>query len=131
MRIRRDIRTLTTAEKTTFVNGLKLLKSQGKYDQYVQMHVSYMHQIHHRPRFLPWHCEYIRQLEADLQVATGDPLFALPYWDWTADAPNTIGSVWKNDLMGGDGNPVTGPFSPTAGWTVHTGGRWSEGSDKQ
>ena len=33
--------------------------------------------------FLPWHRGYIGWLEAKIRELSGDPDFALPYWDWT------------------------------------------------
>lgn len=33
--------------------------------------------------FLPWHRGYIGWLEAIVRQLTGQPTFALPYWDWT------------------------------------------------
>jgi tyrosinase len=35
--------------------------------------------------FLPWHRAYIRSFERLCQDLSGDPQFALPYWNWTAD----------------------------------------------
>jgi tyrosinase len=35
--------------------------------------------------FLPWHRGYIGYLECTIRELSGDPYFALPYWDWTAD----------------------------------------------
>jgi tyrosinase len=35
--------------------------------------------------FLPWHRAYIRSFERICQEFSGDPGFALPYWDWTAN----------------------------------------------
>jgi len=33
--------------------------------------------------FLPWHRGYLGWLEQTLRQLSGDPQFALPYWDWT------------------------------------------------
>ena len=35
--------------------------------------------------FLPWHRGYIGYLECIIRDLSGDPTFALPYWDWTAN----------------------------------------------
>lgn len=36
--------------------------------------------------FLPWHRAYLCQFEKICADVTGDPNFALPYWDWTGSA---------------------------------------------
>ncbi|MEA2930027.1 MAG: tyrosinase, partial [Hyphomicrobiales bacterium] len=36
--------------------------------------------------FLAWHRGYIGWLEAKIRELSGDPQFALPYWDWTKTA---------------------------------------------
>jgi len=74
---------------------------------------------HRGPAFLPWHREFLRQFEADLQRVLGNPDFGLPYWDWEHDgnlpaSEQINAAVW--DFLGGDGdiaiqNIVTsGPF---------------------
>lgn len=35
--------------------------------------------------FLPWHRAYLYYFEAICRQESGDPNFALPYWDWTAN----------------------------------------------
>ena len=35
--------------------------------------------------FLPWHRMYLFYFEKVLRAASGDPNFALPYWNWTAN----------------------------------------------
>jgi Common central domain of tyrosinase len=44
---------------------------------------------HNDITFLPWHRAYILKLERKLQIITGDPSFALPYWDWTT-------TIWQD-----------------------------------
>ncbi|RYZ59890.1 MAG: hypothetical protein EOP07_02630 [Proteobacteria bacterium] len=36
--------------------------------------------------FLPWHRGYLHYFEKVCREFCGDPSFALPYWDWTADS---------------------------------------------
>ena len=38
---------------------------------------------HQNRWFLAWHRAYIGWLEATIREFSGDPEFALPYWDWT------------------------------------------------
>ncbi|MEO0637379.1 MAG: tyrosinase family protein [Pseudomonadota bacterium] len=66
---------------------------------------------HRGPAFLPWHREYIRQIEKDFQRVLGKPDFGLPYWDWEVDgdlpqADQSSTKVWQ--LLGGDGDLATG-----------------------
>jgi tyrosinase len=39
---------------------------------------------HHNWWFLPWHRGYLLNFERICRELSGDPDFALPYWDWTA-----------------------------------------------
>jgi hypothetical protein len=66
---------------------------KNKYDYYVEAHyaafvsmdtddMDHMQMAHMGPQFLPWHRYLLLRLEADLQEASGDPEFTLPYWGW-------------------------------------------------
>jgi hypothetical protein len=52
--------------------------------------------------FLPWHRGYLHYFEKVCREFCGDPSFALPYWDWTADSalpdPFTEGDEKSNAL---------------------------------
>lgn len=131
MTCRKNVNDLTAQEKLDFVTAVKALKANGKWNQYVKTHMDAMtnatpasvppttrNSAHRGPAFLPWHREFLRRLEADLQAEV--PGVAIPYWDWAADealADPAMGTVWGNDLMGGDGDPgdnnyvKTGPFA--------------------
>ncbi len=134
MAVRKNVANLTPAEKTQYVNGCKLLKADGRYDQYVQLHADSTsvtapngsNAAHMGPAFLPWHREFILRFERDLQQVLNDPNFGLPYWDWAADAasPNpTSAPVWASDFMAGNGSPVSsGLFTPAQWQTTPPGG---------
>jgi len=136
LRLRKNVNSLTAAEKANLVAAIKALKASGKYDQYVKEHRDAMNQAtlmpgenppppqsffrnvaHRGPAFGPWHREMLQRFELDLQAEV--PGVALPYWDWAADSqladPKTA-PIWGADLMGGDGDPNntnlvgTGPF---------------------
>lgn len=114
---RKDFLSLEPEEKERFISAVRQLKttSEGEsneYDRYVEIHRDHFFggMAHGGPGFLPWHREYLRRFENDLQEI--DPDVTLPYWDWTEDAARTPdSSLWTEDFMGGAGNPVsTGPF---------------------
>jgi len=120
---------LTSAEKARFVAAVKKMKSDGgasyNYDKYVTIHSTAFtgsantNPAHMGPAFFPWHRHFLRKFENDLKDADralgGDGSLTLPYWDWThenGDNPTSQrGWLWRDDLMGGFGQPVTtGPF---------------------
>ncbi|MCP5243777.1 DVUA0089 family protein [Nitrosomonas sp.] len=120
MAIRKDANTLTTAEKQEFVQAVHTLKQSGLYDQFVLRHANTpMTAIHRSPAFLPWHRRFILDFERELQRVSGNPNLGLPYWNWPNGGPGA--SMWNDDLLGGDGNSITG--------IVETGpfrsGQWS------
>ena len=144
MAIRKSVTNLTAAEKAAFVQGVKTLKANGRYDAYVHMHHHSMERAtpapgepanpatrnaaHRGPAFLPWHREYILRFEQELQGVLGDANFGLPSWDWAADAALTNpidpvqAVVWRDDFMGWQGDPVTsGPFRQGEWVTVSSG----------
>jgi tyrosinase len=134
---RKNVRSLTPEERQAFVNALLTLKAEGQYDKYVHWHHHvmqpavlsfephdslYRNGAHRGPAFLPWHREFLLQLETELRSV--DPSVSVPYWDWTEDANNPAASVvWSEDFMGGDGiesdewRVATGPFA-------HQNGKW-------
>lgn len=141
MRIRRNALSWTKAEREAFVQALLRLKKEGRYDEYVHWHhhvmmptvlpyeppdTLYRNGAHRGPAFLPWHREFLMQVENDLQAI--DSAITLPFWDWAQDAelpdPKTS-ALWEDDFMGGDGvegddwRVATGPFASAAGnWPI-------------
>ncbi len=132
--IRKNVKSLSPQERQHFVDAVKALKANttesriadNKYDDYVLWHAQTMaiaagsdatvvmrNLAHRGPIFLPWHREFLRRFELDLQKEV--PEVILPYWDWAADAalrspdPDTpawtLSPVWKEDFMGGNGDP--------------------------
>jgi tyrosinase len=121
MGVRKNVSTLTADEKARFVAALLQVKANGRYDQYVLQHRDlFQLGIHNNPIFLPWHREFLLQLELDLQSV--DPTVSIPYWDWTVD--RSVGPpIWSNDFMGGDGQGpdrrvTTGSFAFPA-WVLN------------
>lgn len=136
MAIRKDVATLSAADRARLVAGFLAMKAADTYDTYIDRHAKAMewksisgaqlNAAHMGPAFLPWHRKFIWDFEKDLQAAIGDPTFGLPYYDWT-DGLGTSSPIWGTDLLGGAGNPVSGNFSPLRWQTVDAQGNPTSG----
>ncbi|MEV8548761.1 tyrosinase family protein [Streptomyces glaucescens] len=129
---RKDVSTLTRAERRRFVRALLELKRRGEYDEFVRMHVEYyvadgergLRTAHMAPSFLPWHRKFLLELEKALRRI--DDAVSVPYWDWTRDRTPSS-APWTEDLLGGNGRPsdrqvMNGPFAYAQGnWTLKVG----------
>ncbi|AWT43357.1 MULTISPECIES: tyrosinase family protein [Streptomyces] len=129
---RKDVSTLTAAERRRFVNAMLEIKRRGEYDEFVRTHIEFytsdgengLRTAHMAPSFLPWHRRFLLELERALRRV--DDSVTVPYWDWTRD--RTATSVpWTKDLLGGNGRRsdqqvMTGPFAYAEGrWTIREG----------
>jgi tyrosinase len=131
-----NYRSLSQIQRKTFVDALLKLKTDGNpstgrnYDTYVNWHMQMMQlpmsqmRAHMSPMFLPWHREFVRLLELDLQAVSGDLTLAIPYWDWADPAAGASEPLWADDFMGGNGRfsdlkVMTGPFAVDKGnWPI-------------
>ncbi|HEX8225460.1 MAG TPA: tyrosinase family protein [Allosphingosinicella sp.] len=137
MAVRKNILALSAADQERFIAGLKTMKSEGTYDDFIRRHAAatrwtswsgkVLDSAHKGPAFLPWHRKFLLEFEAGLQDAMGDPDFGLPYYDWT-DGLGAKSLVWAENLMGGAGTPVTsGPFQPSDWATIDGNGKPTDG----
>ncbi|MEU5540255.1 tyrosinase family protein [Streptomyces sp. NPDC020362] len=129
---RKNVTSLTRAERQRFVGALLEVKRRGEYDEFVRMHIAYnkpdgergLRTAHMAPSFLPWHRKFVLELEQALRRV--DPSVTVPYWDWTRDRKPTA-MPWTDDLLGGTGRRsdrqvMTGPFAYRAGhWRIREG----------
>lgn len=129
---RKDVSTLTSAEKRRFVNAMLEVKRRGEYDEFVRTHIEYytsdgekgLRTAHMTPSFLPWHRRFLLELENALRRV--DSSVTVPYWDWTRDR-TTASAPWTADLLGGNGRGTdhrvtTGPFAYVSGhWSIKVG----------
>jgi hypothetical protein len=122
MGCRKNLTSLTPNERQAFVFAILQLAAHWEYDKYVDMHRGALLHGHSGPAFFPWHREYLRRFELELQAI--DPSVNVPYWDWTVANLNPAGTeslIWRDDFMGGPGDPAnnfavtTGPF---AAWNL-------------
>ncbi|MCT9084608.1 tyrosinase family protein [Streptomyces fulvoviolaceus] len=129
---RKDVSTLTRAERRRFVKAMLEVKRRGEYDEFVRMHIEFyvsdgeggLRTAHMTPSFLPWHRRFLIELERALRRV--DSSVSMPYWDWTKDRSATS-APWTKDLLGGNGRRsdrqvMTGPFAYAEGnWTLKEG----------
>ncbi|CAJ0570948.1 unnamed protein product, partial [Mesorhabditis spiculigera] len=96
------------AERKRFVDALNLLKKNGVYDRWSDIHqqMSTRGTAHQGSNFLPWH--QLRRIDADISI---------PFWDSTIAAmlPLPADSVmWSPEVLGNTFGPITtGAFE---GW---------------
>lgn len=97
MRCRRDYRDLTSAEKQRFIEALYDAKARGVVDSFADEHEVHFSHGHQNSSFLPWHREFLRRFEAELQVY--DARVMLPYWNSSNDQ-STGSALWDNSFLG-------------------------------
>jgi tyrosinase len=94
--------------------------TKNAYDYFVELHIAAFTMVsstgetannvdmpHKGPMFMPWHRELLLRLEHELAIASGDPSFALPYFDWTSDPS----AVFSTADIGDQGNCQAGNVS--------------------
>lgn len=97
MSCRRDYRELTAAERARFVAALYHVKAKGVVDAFAADHEVHFTHGHGTSGFLPWHREFLRRFEAELQ--TYDPRVRIPYWNSPQDR-ETDSALWHDSFLG-------------------------------
>lgn len=125
--VRKSVAAMTSTEKTAFINALRQFKTtpaNGRtYNWYIDQHIYFFSRrsdnishAHQSPSFFPWHREFLRLLELDLQTVSANPYLFMPYWDWTSSATpftsNFLGSITYGSVSSGN-------FSPSWGWPLY------------
>ncbi len=125
--VREAAEDLNAGEKRTFTDAVLKLKEMPSpfkgyeelsyYDTFVKWHKDAFtceeQTAHMGPNFLPWHRHFLALFEEALSEAAGERV-TIPYWDWTD--PASTNAVFRDDLMGGNGDPeegsavTSGPF---------------------
>ena len=136
---RREVLDLSAAQRQAFVETLHAMKTvpsayeptTNAYDYFVGVHTEAMdpalpdtmYNAHMCAAFLPWHREFLRRFEREMQRVSGDPQMTLPYWDWYQAGSHK--AIFTDDFLGGNGDPDDH-------WLVKTGafreGLWSMGA---
>lgn len=110
--IRNNLAGLDDQERIRITEALNQLRTNGRIDHYDTIHAAAWFAAHMGPAFMPWHREYLRRFEHDLQNAVNDDTLGLPYWDWTSTNLDRNGDslIWRDDLLGGPGDVTDGAF---------------------
>lgn len=96
--VRKNWRSLSAGERDRFIEALRSTKSSGIIDAFADMHSTHFdHGIHRSSHFLPWHREFLRRFEGELQKRYPD--VTIPYWDSTVDR-SASDALWSNSFLG-------------------------------
>jgi cysteine-rich repeat protein len=88
MRVRKDYRDMSQAEKDLYIEAVNALKTSGVYDKLVQTHAELGNKAyaHGTSGFLPWHRKYLMEYENALRGQSAKyNCVTVPYWDWAED----------------------------------------------
>lgn len=114
VRVRKDARTMTTAERQLFLEVSRTLHDNGDFEKYYIAHeaafsddIHFMFRPPHPPLFLAWHRAFLLNFERELQEINPD--VSLPYWKF--DEPSFLpgeASIFSADFLGEtqSSNPV-------------------------
>ncbi|MBI3705139.1 MAG: tyrosinase family protein [Rhizobiales bacterium] len=86
------------------VAAMKALPSSDPRNWTKQAQIHLNHCPHGNWYFLPWHRAYLHAFEKLCQQLSGDPNFALPYWDWTANPQ--LPAAFATPTYNGQPNPL-------------------------
>lgn len=120
-RVRREYRRLSDGQRAAFHAALKIMKANGQYDTFANLHRgAIVTSAHGGPNIWGWHRIYLLLFEEALRRI--DPTVSLPYWDCSLDydMDNPVNSIiWSPSFFGnGNGLVMQGPF---ANWKTSMG----------
>lgn len=100
---RHNFTSLTSDERDALAQAFNHVLDTGLIASNADLHeANFFKGIHWGPAFLPWHRDFLKNLELALQGF--DPTVSLPFWDWTkADSRDLDLSPWK-EIFGGRSN---------------------------
>ncbi|KAI8865694.1 Di-copper centre-containing protein [Ramicandelaber brevisporus] len=110
---RREIRTLSPAERERFWNAVRTIRNNGQLEKLAQIHYESSDVIHFNSIFLPWHRAITQRFQELIATAGGG---TIPYWQWGWDYQNPSQSaIFKDWMAGGNGNGGCVRDGPMAG----------------
>ncbi|KAI8870078.1 Di-copper centre-containing protein [Ramicandelaber brevisporus] len=113
VQVRREIRTLTPAERDRFWNAVRTIRDNGQLEHLTKIHNEYQEIVHNNANFLPWHRALVYFFQELIYSAGGG---TIPYWQWGWDYQNPGQSaVLKDWMAGGDGRGGCVRDGPMAG----------------
>jgi len=95
--IRKNYLEMSNSERTQYTNVINTFFGNSTMAGFRDTHASPGGHVHGNIIFLPWHREFIRQFEQELQDE--NPYLSIPYWDWRTDRDPTASSFWDNDFL--------------------------------
>ena len=107
-RVRREWRTLSSDEQKHYVDVVRQLHDQGKFEQFGVKHHENWNNWHSTAYFFPAHRQFILDFENALREI--DPEMIVPYWNWAMDSANPSQSpIWQQfSRVGGRCAPELG-----------------------
>jgi tyrosinase len=119
IRMRENVAGMTSKHPTlaayrTAVQEMKALPQSDPRNWVRQAHIHQNNCPHGNWFFLPWHRKYILDFERICRNLSGDPNFALPYWNWTRSrsipAPFWQGTLLHTTRVIGQNDEISGQF---------------------
>jgi len=109
--VRKEFRDLSSQERTAFMNALVKVFKSSAWTSLSQTHVNNAHSAHNSPVLLPWHRQFVQQLQQELWKH--DASVVMPYWDSSLDSQNPASSVIFNYFGSSKQNDCVpdGPFA--------------------
>lgn len=101
--VRKNFISLSADERKKFAHALNKLWDEGVIQKNAKFHeANFDEGIHWGPAFLPWHRDFLRKLEKDLQ--RHEPTVNLPFWDWTRSDSRALNAEPWESFFGGRDN---------------------------
>ena len=110
---------MTAREWNDYIATFRQLKNStsgnSTFEKIVQTHFNFTQEAHGGSQFLPWHREYLFQVECLLRQINSD--VTIPYWDWSNDISDlAVAPVWRR-VGGARRGPSPIPNQPFRGWS--------------
>lgn len=118
--VRRNANTMTADDPVivSYANAVQAMQALPETDPRNWNRWADIHRLycpHSNWLFLPWHRIYLYQFERICRQLSGDPAFALPYWNWTENA--TIPAALHDGVLD-DSTRAAGETGPVGGAAV-------------